>query len=110
MSFPVSWTEGVAVVTGPPEIDITNAGLLRAALLSAAENAPAVLVVDLTETEFCDSTGLNALVRAQMEAEQAGTELRLVVRAAAVHRMLAITGVAAMFRTFDRLADAVLPA
>ena len=109
MSLPVSWAEGVAVVTAPVEIDITNAGALREALLAAARKAPAVIVVDMTDTEFCDSTGLNTLVRAHTRAEQAGTDLRLVVRAAAVHRMLAITGVAAMFRTFDNLADAVRP-
>ncbi len=95
------------MVTAPEEIDITNAGLLRAALLSAAENAPPVIVVDLTATEFCDSSGLNVLVRGQKQAAQAGTDLRLVVRASAVQRMLTVTGVADMFRSYGSLAEAL---
>jgi len=109
MSLEVSWTDGAAVVTAPPEIDITNAGLLRAALQSAAERVPPILVVDLTATEFCDSSGLNVLVRAHEQAELAGTDLRLVVRAPAVHRMLAVTGVADMFRVHDSVAEALQP-
>lgn len=107
MNFPVSWAGDLAVVTAPEEIDMTNAASLRAALLSAAENDPPAIVVDLTATEFCDSTGLNVLVRAHKQLEQPGTELRLAVRAAAVNRILAVTGFAGMFRIYDSLADAL---
>lgn len=107
MNFAVSWTDGLAVVTAPVEIDITNAGLLRAALLSALEDSPPVIVVDLAGTDFCDSTGLNVLVRVQKQAAARGTALRLVIRAAAVQRMLAVTGVAELFPVYDTLAAAL---
>ena len=72
MDFAVSWTDGLAVVTARTEIDITNAGLLRAALLSVLEKPPVVIVVDMADTDFCDSTGLNVLVRVQKQAGSAG--------------------------------------
>ncbi|HTX84592.1 MAG TPA: STAS domain-containing protein [Streptosporangiaceae bacterium] len=106
-SFPVVSSAGLTVVTTPDEIDITNAGLLREALLAAAAGGQAVVVVDMTGTEFCDSTGLNVLVRALRQAEQAGTELLLVLRASALHRILAVSGVGELFRTYGSLAEAV---
>jgi anti-sigma B factor antagonist len=106
-SFPVVSSAGVTVVTTPDEIDITNAGRLREALLAAAAGGQPVVVVDMTGTEFCDSTGLNVLVRALRQAEQAGTGLLLVRRASALHRILAVSGVGELFRTYGSLADAV---
>jgi anti-sigma B factor antagonist len=106
-SFPVTWSDGLTVVTTPDEIDITNAALLREALLAAAAAGQPVVVADMTRTEFCDSTGLNVLVRALRRAEQADTELLLVVRASALHRMLTVSGVGELFQTFGSLAEAV---
>jgi anti-anti-sigma factor len=107
MNFAVSWSKGLAVVTAPDEIDLTNASLLRAALQSIVEASPPVVVVDMTATEFCDSTGLNVLVRAHKQAQQRGTQLRLVVRASAVHRMLTVTGLTATLPVHATLADAL---
>jgi anti-sigma B factor antagonist len=105
-SFPVTQPDGLTVVTAPAEIDITNAGLLREALLAAAAGGQPVVIVDMTGTEFCDSTGLSVLVRALRQAEQSASELILVVRASAVRRMLTVSGVGGLFRTYDSLAEA----
>jgi anti-sigma B factor antagonist len=59
---------GVPVVTAPEEIDITKAGALRAALLEAAAHGHGTLAVDMSRTQFCDSAGLNVLVRAHKRA------------------------------------------
>jgi anti-sigma B factor antagonist len=106
-SFPVSVYEGQAVVTTPEEIDISNAGLLREALASAAASMQPVIVVDMSGTEFCDSTGLNVLVRALGHAEQAGAELRLVMGGSGLQRVLTVTGVAGMFRVYETLGQAL---
>jgi anti-anti-sigma factor len=68
-SFPVQVVGGVPVVTAPEEIDITNAAGLRAALLEAAAHGSGTLVVDMAQTQFCDSAGLNVLVRAHKRAQ-----------------------------------------
>ncbi len=105
--FPVTSSEGLTVVTTPDEIDITNAGLFREALLAAAAGGQPVVVIDMAGTGFCDSTGLNVLVRALRQAEQTSTELLLVVRASALHRMLTVSGVGELFRIYGSLAEAV---
>ena len=61
--FPVQVVEGVPVVA-PVEIDITNAETLRSALLTAAADGHGTVVVDLTRTRFCDSSGLRTLIAA----------------------------------------------
>jgi anti-sigma B factor antagonist len=102
-TFPVSLRDGLAVVTTPEGIDIANAGLLREALLSAAATGQPVIVVDMSGTEYCDSTGLNVLVRALGQATQDGGELRLVMGGAGLRRILTVTGVAGMFRIYETL-------
>src|SRR2546430_8584267 len=92
-SFPVEVVSGVAVVTAPEEIDMGNAAGLRAALLEAAAHGSRTLVVDMAQTQFCDSAGLNVLVRAHKRARTEGGELLLVICAAAVLRIFAVTGI-----------------
>jgi anti-sigma B factor antagonist len=106
MSFEVRESAGFPVVVGPAEIDISNSGQLRAALLHAQALSP-VVVVDLSGTEFCDSSGLSVLVRALRRAQAEGGEVRLVVCTAAVLRILAVTGIGSIFGLFPSLADAL---
>jgi anti-sigma B factor antagonist len=106
-SFPVAVRDGLAVVTTPDEIDIGNAGLLREALLTAASSGAPVVVVDMSGTEFCDSTGLNVLVRALGQSTQEGGELRLVVGGTGLRRILTVTGVDGIFRLYDTLGQAL---
>jgi anti-sigma B factor antagonist len=91
--FPVVWLSQVAVVTLPAEIDIANAGQIREDLLSVLNRGAATLIVDMGGTTFCDSAGVNALVRAHKRATANGSKMHLVVSAPAVRRVLAITGV-----------------
>jgi anti-sigma B factor antagonist len=106
-SFPVTERRGQTVVTTPDEIDLRNADTLRAALFAAAATNQPVVVVDMSGTEFCDSTGLNVLVRAQKQADAEGRQLRLVVRGAALHRILSVSGTGRLFQIFDSLDQAV---
>ena len=110
--FPVVTISGLPVVRGPAEIDITNAGQLRAALLAAAAQGHATIVVDLGETAFCDTAGLQVLVLAHRRAAAEGGELRLVVRAATLLRLFDLTGVDHVIPSFTTLERAVsdLPA
>lgn len=91
--FPVAWLGEAAVITLPEEIDISNSEQVREELLSLLNRGPAVLIVDMAETTFCDSAGVNALVRAHKRATANGAEIRLVVASLGVQRVLAITGV-----------------
>src|SRR6266576_997597 len=74
---------GVPVVAAPEEIDITNAPALGSALLEAAAHGHGTLVVDMTLTRFCDSSGLHTLLAAHKRAQAEGGELLLVISAIA---------------------------
>ena len=106
-AFPVRTTAGLVVITTPGEIDASNASLLRAALLAASASAHPVIVVDMTSTEFCDSTGLSVLVRAVRQADADGGQLRLVLRSPAVQRILSVTGVGKLFSIYASLDEAI---
>lgn len=98
---------GLPVVSAPAEVDVSNADELRQFLLACAEEGHPVLVVDMSETAFCDSTGLHQLVRAHKRAIAAGGEVRLVIGTPTVLRLFAIVGIDGFFPIFNSLDDAV---
>jgi anti-sigma B factor antagonist len=108
--FPVEVAGGVPVVTVPEEVDITNAEGLRSALLQAAATGPGALVVDMTRTRFCDSSGLQALSAAHKRAQAEGREVRLVIPGTPVLRVFALTGMDRVIPNFTTLAEALTPA
>jgi anti-anti-sigma factor len=79
------------VVTVPAEVDATNSSEVREALLAAASEDLPTLIIDMSETTFCDSTGVQAIVAAYRQAAATGTGLRLV--APAVLHILTVIGV-----------------
>ena len=105
--FPFEVVSGVPVVTAPEEIDITNAPGLRSALLEAAEHGHGTLVLDMTRTQFCDSSGLHTLLAARKRAQAEGGELLLVLSATHVLRVFAITGIDRMIPNFTSLDQAL---
>ena len=112
IGFPVEVVEGVPVVRAPEEIDIANAGGLKAALLEAIgleATGPgrALVVVDMSRTRFSDSAGLNALVAVARQTRAEGGEIRLVVVAGAVARLMALTGVDRVIPIYASLEDAL---
>ena len=106
-SFPVEIVKGMPVVAAPEEIDITNAEALRAALLQAA-NGHGTLVVDMTRTQFCDSSGLHALIAAHKRAEAEGREVLLVIPSPTVLRVFVLTGMDRMIPNVTSLPEAMV--
>jgi anti-sigma B factor antagonist len=105
--FPFEMVSGVPVVEAAEEIDITNAPALRSALLSAAAHGHGTLVAEMTRPRFCDSSGLHTLLTAHKRAQAEGGELLLVIPAAAVLRVLELTGMDRMIPTFTSLHQAL---
>jgi anti-sigma B factor antagonist len=103
----VLWLGQVAVVMLPVEIDVANSDQVREDLLTVLNRGPATLIVDMTRTTFCDSAGVNAIVRAHKRAEACGAGMRLVVSAPTVQRVLAITGVDRLIETCLSVAAAL---
>jgi anti-anti-sigma factor len=100
--FPVTWTGRRAIVSFPGQVDISNVDQLRDRLLSVINRGATVLIADMTSTVTCDHAAVDAIARACQRAAASGTQLRLVVTAPLVRRVLSIEGL-------DRLVPAPAP-
>jgi anti-sigma B factor antagonist len=99
---------GVPVVAMPAEIDITTTDQLRGVLLDAAIRGYATVVVDMSRTRFCDSSGLHVLLRAHQRAVAEGGELRLVLpRDGPVPRIVTLMCLDQLIPSFASLAEAL---
>ncbi|WP_371494140.1 STAS domain-containing protein [Kitasatospora sp. NBC_00374] len=100
------WTRGV-VIRPDGELDHDTVGPLREALDAVLAEPPARLVVDCGGLDFCDSTGLNLLIRSQATAEAGGGRLVLAAPGEMVARMLAVTGVGEVLQVYPTLDEAL---
>ena len=66
-----------------------------------------MVVVDMSRTRFCDSSGLNALVAADRRARAEGGEVRLVVTGESVIRIVELTGVDRVIPIYASLEEAL---
>ncbi|HEX4804788.1 MAG TPA: STAS domain-containing protein [Conexibacter sp.] len=99
--------EDVSVAAIVGEVDASNTVAIADRLRAAVTNRSEVLVVDLTETAYLDSAGINLLYELANELEHRQQELRLVIAAASpISRMLAIAGVDGAVRTYATRDDA----
>ncbi len=80
------------VVALPAEIDMASADRAGQQLGSAIAPGVRTVIADMTATRFCDSSGINMLVRAHQQAAANRTGLRLVVASTAVLRALTLAG------------------
>ncbi|MDI3409149.1 STAS domain-containing protein [Streptomyces cavernicola] len=96
-----------AVVTPVGELDHHTADLLREPLESCLDQGRSRLVVDCSQLQFCDSTGLNVLLGARLKAEAAGGGVHLAGMLPVVARVFEITGAEAVFTVHDSLESAL---
>ena len=96
-----------AVVTPAGELDHHTADLLREPIEEFLDRGFARLVVDCSQLEFCDSTGLNVLLGARLKAEAAGGGVHLAGMLPVVSRVFEITVAEAVFTLHDTLEEAL---
>jgi anti-sigma B factor antagonist len=82
----------VIAVSG--ELDLASSPALQEELDRVAASDSELLIIDLRELDFMDSTGLSVLVRAHQRAEEQGRRLAMVKGPQQVQRLLNLTGVA----------------
>lgn len=88
-------------------LDVATSPTLRAGLLEAAEHEGHTLVVDLSNLEFLDSTGLGALIGAHKRALEKNGSLRVVAKEGQILRLLRITGLLGVLQVYPTLDAAV---
>jgi anti-sigma B factor antagonist len=76
------------------ELDLASAPLLTQEIENAgADGAAAMIVLDLKELQFIDSTGLRIVLAANERSQERGQEFALTRGSQQVQRLLSITGV-----------------
>ncbi len=88
-------------------LDIATSPSLRAALIEAADRGEHEIVVDLSQLEFLDSTGLGALIGAHKRAAEHGGSIRLVALEGQILRLLRITGLLDVFSVYPTVEAAI---
>lgn len=81
-------TESGLAVVG--EIDAHTAPVLAAAIAECSQDT---VVVDMSDVEFVDSSGLRVLIEAHQAADEAGRAIQLARPSVPVSRLLEISGV-----------------
>jgi anti-anti-sigma factor len=102
-TLPVRWTGRQAVVAFPEHVDVSNAGQIREELLGVVNRGAAVLIADMSATVSCDHGGADALMRAYQRAKVNGTQLRVVVAAQGVRRVLEASGLDRLISVYPDL-------
>jgi anti-anti-sigma factor len=91
-SWPVQWRGRQAVVALPDYIDASNASQIAEELRLLINGGATELIADMTAIVSCDYSGADAMVHAYRHALINGAQLRLVVTAQIVQRVLALNG------------------
>ena len=102
----ISWDGRTAVVIMPAEIDVTNSEQVEEQLVEIAAGCRAVMIVDMTGTNFCDSSGIHALARAHRLARSNGGELRIAIGGSPALRVLQLTGLDQVLPVFPDVEQA----
>jgi anti-sigma B factor antagonist len=100
---------GQVVLDVRGEVDLHSAPQLADRLSMLIQDGLDVLIVDLTELSFIDSTGLGALVATLNQADAAGVSLRIVCSSERLLKLFRITGLDDVFQMFGTVAEATSP-
>lgn len=87
--FQVNVSEGNGVVSLSlvGELDLATAGRFESELRRAEDGRPPVLVIDLRELRFIDSTGLRLIIGAHAKAKEDGRRMAIVPGPESVHKV-----------------------
>lgn len=105
----VTEQEGAPVVAVSGEVDLHAVPRFRAAMQDAESKADGdglLILVDLSEVEFMDSSGLGVLIGHHRELEETGGELRIVAGDAAM-KILRLTSLDTVFGIYTSREEAL---
>jgi anti-anti-sigma regulatory factor len=104
---PVRWLSRHALAEFPEEVGPPDAQAVSEQLQALMTRDLLVLIVDMSGTKVCDHACGEALARLYQRAMVTGTELRLVVGADSVRRVLCMTGLDRVAAIYDSVGAAV---
>jgi len=98
---------GATVVSLSGSLDVATSPKLKAELTRASDSGQRNIVVDLTQVEFLDSTGLGALMGAHRRAVENDGKFAIVVNDGPIERLLNITGLSRVFAVYATAKEAL---
>lgn len=93
LTVTVEEREGSLRVTVTGELDVSTVPAFNKELSELRNNAAGTVVLDLSSTTFMDSTGLSAVLVAEMHARMRGQRFVVVAGPPHVHELFKLTGV-----------------
>jgi anti-sigma B factor antagonist len=99
-----------AMVSLPAEVDMETAPGVAADLGRVVADGADVVVVDMSATAFCDTSGVQVLLAAHRRAQGGGTQLRVVAPSAMVRRVLELLEVDRVLAVYATLGEALIDA
>lgn len=88
----ISERGGIRVLVASGELSLAAAAELEQRLHEALTPEVRMVVLDVEQVDFIDSTGLSVLVRAHQRAQESGIEFGIVKPASQFERLLRLTG------------------
>jgi len=102
-----SLTRELAVVSVSGELDLYTAPRVRTGIEEAGAVGADTVIVDLSETSFIDSAALGVLVQETKRLEGRGQSLVLVTSDPRTMRVVELSGLNQVLRTYATLQDAI---
>jgi anti-sigma B factor antagonist len=106
MNLSIAIASGVAIVSPEGRLTAVGAPRLRRAVDECIDGGTARIVIDMSGTEFVDSSGLGALIGALKAARLAGGDLRIAAVPDAVRTVLRLTNLDRVLRAHESAATA----
>lgn len=99
--------EAVAIIHLKGRLTMVSTAELRALVTDTVGDGRNRIVVDLSDTDFIDSSGLGALIAGLKTARQAGGDLRIACPTEQVEMILKLTNLDRVLRPYDTVEGAV---
>ena len=96
-----------AVIRLRGRLTMVNAAALRSTVTDALNAGRTRIVLDLSDCEFMDSSGLGAVIGGLKTARQAGGDLRIAALTPQVVTVLQLTNLDRVLRPYDSVAGAL---
>lgn len=108
MHFSIEQDDGIVIFTlREPRFDAHVAGDVKAEFLIICQPDVEALIINLSEVEYCDSTGLSALLLAYRQMREYGAPVVLVGVQPTVFNLLKISQLDRVYPVFDTVEDAL---
>lgn len=106
-SYEIIEDDNIAVITTPERIDASNSNEMKELITNIVSKNIYKIVVDLSNTNFIDSSGLGALVSRISICKNNNGDVRLVVLSDRVKEVLEITHLNKILKLFQNKEDAI---